>query len=278
MTVAVRPLRRPGGMTPLFLIAAPDVNALGYVGLARCLGPAESPCSVQGRGDGAAASTPRDLSPAECAARAGEYLAAVRARQPRGPYFLAGMCDGAHLAFAMARQLEAAGERVALLAILDTWPVENSSHHALVVLDGLRRKLAPLGPRERLAWMGDRLRRGLAAAGQRVSARLRGQPPAPAPPTARDRWKARVWPGPGFVPPRYGGRITVLRVRQQAYYRVADPTLGWAARSALPVDLRFIPGAHGTLLRPPHVAVVARALEACLAEARAQAPALPRSA
>ena len=42
---------------------------------------------------------------------AGEYLAAVREVQPRGPYLLAGWCLGGKTAFEMANQLEARGER-----------------------------------------------------------------------------------------------------------------------------------------------------------------------
>jgi FkbH-like protein len=47
------------------------------------------------------------------------YLAALRKRQPVGPYMLGGMCAGGVIAYEMALQLKAAGESVSLLAILD---------------------------------------------------------------------------------------------------------------------------------------------------------------
>lgn len=258
--VAVIPLRRPGGRPPLFFICAPDVNALGLVALARRLDPAESPCAVQARRTGWTRS--HDLTPEEVEALASSYLSAVRARQPSGPYTLASMCEGAHIAFVMARRLSAMGERVALLAVLDTWPVENTSRYPLVVLASLGKKLRPLDTRARIAWLA---RAGMGAA-RSILRRLTGAQAA-GDPSARARWRARVWPGRGFTPPRYNGTITVLRVRRQPSYRVRDRALGWGAWCA-EVRVHDVPGDHATLLREPHVAAVARTLAACLAGAR----------
>ncbi len=47
------------------------------------------------------------------------YLAAVREVRPHGPYRLLGYSMGSKIAFQMARRLEAAGDRVELLALLD---------------------------------------------------------------------------------------------------------------------------------------------------------------
>src|SRR5439155_9094971 len=52
-------------------------------------------------------------------AMAAHYLDEIRTVQPEGPYFLGGFCLGAVIAFEMAQQLHAHGERVALLAALD---------------------------------------------------------------------------------------------------------------------------------------------------------------
>ncbi|MDH3592001.1 MAG: thioesterase domain-containing protein, partial [Planctomycetota bacterium] len=56
-------------------------------------------------------------------AMAGHYLEAVREARPHGPYLLGGYCMGGLVALEMARRLQAQGETVALLAVLDTpWP------------------------------------------------------------------------------------------------------------------------------------------------------------
>jgi thioesterase domain-containing protein len=49
-----------------------------------------------------------------------DYAAALRQWQPGGPYFLAGWSTGGIFAFALAEELERAGEEVALVALFDT--------------------------------------------------------------------------------------------------------------------------------------------------------------
>jgi len=50
---------------------------------------------------------------------AADYLGVVRQRQPKGPYAFAGYCLGGWIAYEMAQQLIAAGERVAFLGMID---------------------------------------------------------------------------------------------------------------------------------------------------------------
>src|SRR4051812_14580076 len=50
---------------------------------------------------------------------AAEYLEAIRQKQPRGPYMLAGYSFGGFVAFEMARQLGAVGESVRDVGIID---------------------------------------------------------------------------------------------------------------------------------------------------------------
>lgn len=256
--VLVRALGRPGRLPPLFCVSGPGVNALGHVALARSLGPDETVFSVQGPG----ARRGREYRPEEHAALGAAYVEAVRAVQPEGPYFLAGMCDGAHIAFEMARRIEAQGGRVALLAVLDTWPVENASRYPLVVLHGLVKRFLQRRGRERVAWVA----RGAARLVRRLFGALRGRAIAA---EEHRQWKARVWPGPGFVPPRSRVRIAVLRARRQGWYRVRDDSLGWRARTTGPVEIHVVPGDHESLLRRPHVEELGRVLRQRLAAARA---------
>src|SRR5437867_334069 len=51
---------------------------------------------------------------------AADYIQAIRTIQPHGPYFLVGECFGGVAAHEVARQLQAEGERIALLALMDT--------------------------------------------------------------------------------------------------------------------------------------------------------------
>src|SRR6185295_5247161 len=67
---------------------------------------------------------------------------------PEGPCLLCGFCEGTHIAFEMARQLDAAGREVGLLAMFDAWPLENT-------VSRFRHRLLAIFNR----WM-DRLRHG----------------------------------------------------------------------------------------------------------------------
>ena len=77
-----------------------------------------------------------------------------------------------------------------------------------------------------------------------------------------------MWPGKDFVAPVFEGRITVFRVRRQPFSRVRDDSLGWRSRAAQGVEIHEVPGNHETLLREPHVAVLAEKLAASLRRAR----------
>lgn len=56
---------------------------------------------------------------------ASDYIKVIRDFQTEGPYFLGGECVGGVIAFEMAQQLTAQGEKVALLFLLDTRPPNN---------------------------------------------------------------------------------------------------------------------------------------------------------
>ncbi|MFO7635924.1 MAG: amino acid adenylation domain-containing protein [Clostridia bacterium] len=51
---------------------------------------------------------------------AGKYLAAIRKKQAKGPYMIAGWCIGGTIAFEIARQMEAMGEQVGFLGLINT--------------------------------------------------------------------------------------------------------------------------------------------------------------
>jgi amino acid adenylation domain-containing protein len=105
------PLQTQGQQTPLFCVHPIGGSAHGYAALARALGPNQPVYGIQALGR-----TPS----ASLGEMARDYMAAIRRVQSHGPYRLLGHSFGGLVAFEMARQLEAEGERVAILALLDT--------------------------------------------------------------------------------------------------------------------------------------------------------------
>jgi amino acid adenylation domain-containing protein len=111
------PLKPTGSRSPLFVVAAGDGNLVGFGPLARRLSAEQPLYGLQPSGLDGRRPLDRGIE-----AMAGRYLAAMRRVQPRGPYLLAGRCNGATVAFEMAQQLRAAGEEVPLLVALDSAP------------------------------------------------------------------------------------------------------------------------------------------------------------
>jgi len=90
----------------------------GALGVDQPLWGFESPF-LEGRGDIAARL--EDL--------AARYVVALRAEQPAGPYHLAGYSFGGILAFEIASQLVAAGEKVDFLGVVDVGPGYRGRHY-----------------------------------------------------------------------------------------------------------------------------------------------------
>jgi thioesterase domain-containing protein/acyl carrier protein len=101
--------------TPLFIVGGAGGNVNNLVDLGNALGRRRMVVGIQTRG--ILGHTPHDTIE-EIAA---ENIRYIRRHQPKGPYLLAGYSAGAQTAFEMARQLAAAGERVAEVVLLDTY-------------------------------------------------------------------------------------------------------------------------------------------------------------
>ena len=111
------PLRPTGRRAPLFCVHPAAGLGWCYSGLLRHLGRDQPVYALQSRGlDGA------PLSGATLEDMADDYAEQIRRVQPHGPVHLLGWSFGGVLAHRLATRLQARGEEVALLAILDAYP------------------------------------------------------------------------------------------------------------------------------------------------------------
>ncbi len=108
------PIRAEGDRPPLFCLHAGAGTILFYYDLAQHLGSAQPLYGFQAQG--LFGHTPPHTRVEEMAAH---YIREMKTVQAQGPYFLAGFCFGAILAFEMAQQLRRQGEQVAFLASFD---------------------------------------------------------------------------------------------------------------------------------------------------------------
>jgi thioesterase domain-containing protein len=202
-----------------------------------------------------------DFSDQQYRDTAAEYIRAIKTVQPKGPYNLIGQCQGAYIAFEMVRQLEADGEEVSFLGMLDAWTEENTRHRwrfmvylALRPLQGLMGRLfkRDTDPADsQLVWKASHH-----AAKQQDAV----------PTFTKETLFRKYFPGKDFVPPVCSAPITVFRLGDQPWYRKNDSTMGWGDRTRSGVKVRNISGHHLTILRQPFVQELASEMREVLAE------------
>src|SRR5215212_7985764 len=228
---------------PLFCVSAPNVNALGYITLARALGSEQTTFGLQAQYPEDAESEHSQFVVENIAT---EYLKALQAAQPHGPYQLIGMCRGAHIAYEMACRLHEQGETVSLLGVLDTFVMENTYNYFWYVEHYLKRLRF---------WLR------LPAKGKISVINSHWRRVVPTRNSPENVLHGVYFPGADFEPKTYAGRILVLRVIKQPRNRISSKDLGWSRLARGGVDVRMISGTHETLLREPHVRVLASELK-----------------
>lgn len=109
-------LRTTGNRPPIFCIAGAAQLGLAYLSLAHELGEDQPIYGFHAQG-----LEQRAIPDWSIEANARRHLKMLRLLAPRGPYIVAGHSLGGLIAMELAHQLREAGERVALLALLDTY-------------------------------------------------------------------------------------------------------------------------------------------------------------
>lgn len=247
------------GTTPaLFLVHPIGGQIVCYARLARQLRIASTVVGIQAQqGVSGSVSTLEEL--------AALYVKAVRSRQPDGPYLIGGWSFGGIVAYEVARQLLLAGQRVELVALLDSWPPS---------------LIAPL-PRDEEAireWFLQDLK-GIHGAGAEPKA---GETPSGrseselAAPLAVDGLEELILICKrhgellaGYRPLPYAGRVALLSSAESLSSTSADIRGAWQSLCPQPVETSLIPGNHYSLLtNEAELALVAEILGRALGQTR----------
>ncbi|WP_289007986.1 amino acid adenylation domain-containing protein [uncultured Thermomonospora sp.] len=125
------PIRATGSRPPLFFVHPAGGLAWPYFQFQRHLGPEQPIYGLQAR-----VFTSGTL-PESVNAMAADYLEQIRTVQPHGPYHLAGWSLGGLIAYEMACRLQADGEEVALLALIDSYHSQDLNSEKREVLPEL---------------------------------------------------------------------------------------------------------------------------------------------
>ncbi len=239
-------LIQPNGARPPLFCVHPGVGTvLGFYELAKSLGADQPFYGIQARGlDGKQKPFSR-IEP-----MAAFYIRELRAVQPQGPYLLSGRCFGGLVAYEMAQQLHAMGERVALLAVIDTVAMPNVELEERAFLDN---NVIRIEGTEEGEAMGEQWRAGLLEIYGPVFRQVGRKHD-----TARKR----------YVPQPYPGRVVLFR--NGSAEETPEHQLKWEKLAQGGLDVRVVPGDHKTVLLEPHVGVLAQHLRGCIDAALAE--------
>jgi thioesterase domain-containing protein len=199
------------------------------------------------------------------------YIEAIRSVQPDGPYMLGGWSMGGVIAYEMAQQLEAQGQRVSLLALMDATPANpedagpvdeitllaNFAHDLGLSVDRLQLstdELAKLDAEELLSYTLQRA----------IEARIVPQNFQLAQAQRLfEVFKNNVQAMQSYRPKASSQRVTLLKAADRLTVET-DETMGWGALTSGEIEIHTISGSHFTIIREPHVKNLAEQLTDCI--------------
>jgi amino acid adenylation domain-containing protein len=263
------PVRKGGSKPPLFLMHAHGGNVLDYHPLVKHLESDQPVYAFQARGlDG---NIIKDATLNEMAAA---YVAELRSFQPEGPYFIGGFCLGGLLALEVAEHLTAAGQRVALVIMIQSIHPESMGFKpdtsAIKRWWFQMRKRADLelenfsnGRKgylsERLMHLWDVVRVRTSIAYKNLTGKNLYMSP--------ELSKLFFFEALGvehkkamdeYRPAPYGGDVLVFRASKQLAGLIADENLGWKGTVQGNLEICEVPGHQQNLLLEPNVSNLAK--------------------
>ena len=221
------------------------------------------------------------------------YIQAMQDLQPQGPYFLGGHSYGGNVVFEMAQQLVKQGQKVALLAIIDSsaptykdkqmlldyinwdharWLAEVSKGIEVYLdktVDISYETLQSLTVEEQLKYVLNFFKMANMLPPNAKTTQLENIVQA---------YKTSCLCLVDYLPQQiYPGKITILRANEdlpddpnrELVAECEDLSLGWNEFSSEPVDIHFVLGNHVTIMVEPHVQILAEELKVCFEQARA---------
>jgi acyl-CoA synthetase (AMP-forming)/AMP-acid ligase II/thioesterase domain-containing protein/acyl carrier protein len=190
-------------------------------------------------------------------AMATHYLQEIQSVQPQGPYLLGGFSAGGFIALEMARRLTQQGQPVGLVALFDT-----SANHA----PGYRRSVSwRTAIRARLGSLGQKV---FAGEEQRDDGETADEVILPDPerePIIKQVVAANRAALAQYLPRPYPVKIALFKALERAGSR----DYGWRELAPCGLEVYELPGRHTTILKEPHVQLLAGRLKAAIDRALA---------
>jgi amino acid adenylation domain-containing protein len=260
------PIKPQGTKTPLYIVHGAGMNVLIYKAMSQQMDADQPVYGLQAKGLNGL-----DAPSESVEAMAADYVAAITAANPHGPYALAGYSFGGIIAFEMARQLLAAGREVKFLGLFDTYAEQSDYHdpwlrrhvrHSLYVLKNIAYKcwLLSKHPKEVLRLRLQSMRRATVgklkySKGEQYEL-INGHSYRLGVVQEVAQRNYRLVPQPLAV--------QLFRCAERLYYTSDATYMGWREFALGGVQVHDMPGNHFNLFAPPHDAACARIVQAAL--------------
>lgn len=256
------PIQVGGSKRPIFCVHALSGNVLYLRDLAKHLGPEQPFYGLQARGlDG---KQPPLTVLEDIAAN---YIQEIRTIQPEGPYILAGHSLGGAIAFEMAQQLLAAGEKIAMLALFDSYSPEVLRKGTPPLTHKLRVEflnLSRMSYQQKSLYILERIQLAINKISKKFD-RFSTTSQAPAIPTAIQLIEeANLTAIQNYSVKMYPGKITLFQSLQRWTRRYHQTDMGWGSITTGGVEIHRCPGNHFSMILEPLVSILASKFKECL--------------
>ncbi|MEG4226170.1 amino acid adenylation domain-containing protein [Microcoleus sp. N9_B2] len=201
------------------------------------------------------------------------YIKEMQVFQPHGPYFMLGVSFGGTVAFEIARQLDAKGEKVALLGLLDTYGPDAFKNLPQVKRGQRAMKVLHMTPGVFLRKTQSNLAGKVESITNqiwRISSKFYQAIGRPLP-IELENFTHRELNEEAlrhYVAGVYSGGATIFKAVESAILFDADPALGWGEVVAGGIEIHEIPSDHLGMLKEPHVRILGEKLQAAVDRAQ----------
>ena len=265
------PIKPKGNKMPLYMVHGAGLNVLLFNTLALSMSPQQPIYGLQAKGLNGI-----DEPLTKIEDIAAHYIAAIMQQNPTGPYALAGYSFGGIIAFEMAKQLEAIGKEVKMLAMFDTYAYR-STHYDPLPVKVIKKGKFYFNRIWHTFTFSNGFKNTVAYKSKSVKRIF-----------TRYYWKLKYGKNQnqtGFF--GYSNKVDEMNLYAEKHYqlkpynitvdvfRAQTPTfhlddpkyLGWKPYALKGVVVHDIPGEHNTIFKAPNDKIFARVLQNCLDEA-----------
>ena len=254
------PIQVEGSRPPFFCISPTVIDVVTYRDLSCAIGPdqpfyalyaprhTEKPAAI-------------GIDPVD------SFLNAVRDIQPSGPYYLGGYSRGGPLALSLAIRLQELGEKVELVALLDSF-APNYPERLPWVSPGLLNFLLVMRRVQTYLWkfwiLDRQGKRHLLLSGERPFQSRMKEWTKQRQKELHKAVKIRSTQTSTMDAHQYrdfSGKVVLLRAKQRLPGVRWDPTMGWGGYLKSPPEVQVVPGEHESILFGPRIAKVAGILK-----------------